>query len=146
MKPRRFEGDDVTGVLAIQASSPEASQWSRGDYERVARGEMQGWVVESREGIGGFVVARQIFAEVEIMNLAVIPDARHCGFGTALLKEALEWGKVEGATRAFVEVRASNLAALRFYQGHRFEVNGRRPRYYTAPVEDALLLSLVLRQ
>ena len=106
---------------------------------------MQGWVVEDREGIDGFLVARKVLNETEIMNLAVNPDARNCGFGSALLKEVLEWGKTAGATRAFLEVRASNMGGLRFYKGHRFEVTGRRPRYYTAPVEDALLLSLTLR-
>jgi ribosomal protein S18 acetylase RimI-like enzyme len=41
-------------------------------------------------------------------------------------------------------VRASNLSALRFYERHKFEVVGRRLRYYTAPVEDALLLTATL--
>ena len=44
-----------------------------------------------------------------------------------------------------LEVRASNIAALRFYEHHSFEIAGRRPRYYTAPVEDALLLTATLK-
>ena len=66
--------------------------------------------------------------------------------GAALLAEALKWAQTFQATQAILEVRASNLAALRFYERHKFEVVGRRPRYYTAPVEDALLLTATLGQ
>jgi len=38
-------------------------------------------------------------------------------------------------------VRASNAAALRFYERHGFQITGRRPRYYDGPIEDALLLT-----
>jgi ribosomal-protein-alanine N-acetyltransferase len=57
----------------------------------------------------------------------------------------LRWGSAFSAGQAFLEVRASNLAALRFYEQHRFQVTGRRPRYYTAPIEDALLLSAQIK-
>ena len=46
----------------------------------------------------------------------------------------------EGATRATLEVRASNAAALGLYRSFGFAVRGRRPNYYTNPVEDALIL------
>ena len=62
-----------------------------------------------------------------------------------MLGEALKWAQTFEATHAILEVRASNLAALRFYTRHKFEVVGRRPRYYTAPVEDALLLTAALQ-
>ena len=58
--------------------------------------------------------------------------------------EALQWAQTFQAASAILEVRASNVAALRFYERHKFEVVGRRPRYYTAPVEDALLLTATL--
>lgn len=141
MNLRALEPKDIPAVLSIQGSSAEASQWLRRDYERVAHGEMQGWVVEGSQGVIGFLVARQIFREIEILNLAVAPTARLQGAGSMLLKEALRWGQSLGATRAFLEVRASNQGALRFYASRAFEVTGRRPNYYSAPVEDALLLS-----
>jgi ribosomal-protein-alanine N-acetyltransferase len=44
----------------------------------------------------------------------------------------------------FLEVRASNRAALALYLSLGFSQTGRRPRYYIDPVEDALLLTLRL--
>lgn len=141
LRSRSIEEADVEQVLAIQAACPEIAQWTRWDYDRVARGEMAGWVAEEQKSVVGFIVARQIAKEIEILNFAVSPEMRGRGVGAALLQEALAWAKTFEATHAILEVRASNAAALRFYQHHRFEVVGRRPRYYISPTEDALLLT-----
>ena len=45
-----------------------------------------------------------------------------------------------GATRATLEVRASNVGARRLYERLGFAVAGLRRRYYTNPEEDALIL------
>jgi ribosomal-protein-alanine N-acetyltransferase len=144
MNVRPMAVHDVESVLAIQSACPEIAQWSAWDYESVARREMAGWVAEDERGIAGFLVARQLFGEAEILNFAVRADFRRQGTGTALLEQALEWGKTFGAERVILEVRASNLAAIRFYERHGFVVTGKRPRYYAAPIEDALLLNLSL--
>jgi [ribosomal protein S18]-alanine N-acetyltransferase len=141
---RALQSRDVKAVLAIQAACPEIAQWTAWDYDRVARGEMAGWVAEEAPGVTGFLVARRLSSELEILNFAVQADSRRCGIGAALLVAGLQWAQTFRATHAILEVRASNLAALRFYERHKFEVAGRRPRYYTAPVEDALLLTVTL--
>jgi ribosomal-protein-alanine N-acetyltransferase len=142
---RSLELRDIEDVLAIQAASPEIAQWNLWDYDRVARGAMAGWVAELDAGeMAGFLVARLVVRELEILNFAVRPAARRGGIGRALLGEALRWAKMSEAHEAFLEVRVSNVAALQFYERHNFEVTGRRPRYYTAPIEDALLLRLAL--
>ena len=141
MELRRVESRDVEAILAIQAVCPEVAQWSMWDYERVARGEMAGWVAEDGGQVVGFLIARQVANDIEILNLAVQPDARRRRLGTALLASAIEWGKAFHAENALLEVRASNLAALEFYEKHGFQATGRRARYYTAPVDDALVLT-----
>jgi ribosomal-protein-alanine N-acetyltransferase len=140
---RILEIRDIDSVVAIQSSCPEIAQWTMWDYDRVARGEMSGWVCEENAAgkeVAGFLVARRIANDLEILNFAVRSDLRRSGNGASLLSAALEWGKSFRAETAILEVRESNLAALRFYERHGFQVMGRRPRYYTAPVEDALLL------
>jgi [ribosomal protein S18]-alanine N-acetyltransferase len=142
---RPLNDRDIEDVLAIQASSPEIARWTLWDYERVARGEMSGWVAEAEGGeVSGFLVARRIASDLEILNFAVRSGARRQGVGGALLDEAMRWAKTFEAQQAFLEVRVSNLAALRFYERHNFQVTGRRPRYYTEPIEDGLVLSATL--
>ncbi len=173
---RPLESRDVEAILEIQAGCPEIAQWTAWDYDRVARGEMAGWVAtensnagpevaekvaaglaggvaagvdgeaaaEFADEVAGFLVARRLSSELEILNFAVESEWRRCGIGAKLLGAALQWAQTFEATQAILEVRASNLGALRFYASHKFEVAGRRPRYYTAPVEDALLLTATL--
>lgn len=141
---RELESRDVEPVLAIQAACPEVAQWTAWDYRRVADGDMAGWVGEENAEVVAFLIARRIASDIEILNLAVRPRARRRGVGAAILQHGLEWGGSFQAEKALLEVRASNLAALNFYERHRFEVTARRPRYYAAPIEDALLLTAAL--
>jgi ribosomal-protein-alanine acetyltransferase len=145
LRSRPIEENDVERILAIQAACPEIAQWTTWDYNRVARGEMAGWVVEEQGSVAGFIVAQKIADEIEILNFAVSPELRERGIGARLLQETLAWAKTFQATHAILEVRASNAAALRFYEHHNFQTVGRRSRYYNSPIEDALLLSVTLR-
>ncbi len=138
---RALEFRDVDVVLSIQQASPELPRWTRRDYERVAKGEMEGWVAEDGDAVMGFVVARKLADEMEILNLAVAPQARRRQLGRALLAAAFAWGRTTAIRKAFLEVRASNFAAIAFYEHHKFRSVGRRQKYYVAPVEDAIILA-----
>ena len=102
---------------------------------------MAGWVAEDGDTVLGFVVARKLADEMEILNLAVAPDARRHHLGSELLGVAFEWGRTNQIRKAFLEVRASNFAAIAFYERHNFKSVGRRQRYYVAPIEDAIILA-----
>lgn len=141
MSIRPIESCDIEVILAIQRASPEVAQWTARDYARVAAGEMAGWVAEENAEVAGFLAARRVANDLEILNFAVRAGARRRRVGTSLLREALAWSKAFQAEKALLEVRASNAAALSFYEHHGFQVTGRRPHYYAAPIEDALLLT-----
>lgn len=143
---RAMETRDVGAVLQIQEGSREAAQWTRAAYEGFARAGALAWVAESEGRVAGFLVARAAGGEMEILNLAVDAGARRRGVGSALLQAALTWAKRSFVKRMFLEVRASNEGARKFYEGHGFEFAGVRERYYREPVEDALLLGAALRR
>lgn len=88
----------------------------------------------------GFIAARLNADELHINNIAVNPAWRNRGLGHTLLDEAMRQGKRLGAKWAVLEVRAGNEAAQRLYSAHGFSVLGRRPSYYAAPIEDALIM------
>lgn len=137
---RRLELSDVESVLAIQHACPEVAQWPALEYERAAKGAIAGWVAEDENGIAGFLVARALLSESEVLNFGVRPDARRRGIGSKLLEEAIDWSKRGRARRMMLEVRASNVGAQSFYARHGFQIVGRRGRYYSNPTEEALLL------
>ena len=88
----------------------------------------------------GYVVAWFISSQGEIANLAVDPDARGRGIGSALLDAALEEARRTSTEEVFLEVRHSNLRARQLYESRGFLEVGRRRRYYRQPVEDAVIL------
>lgn len=88
----------------------------------------------------GYVCFWVVFEEFRLMTLAVGPSARRRGFGRVLLRHAMELGRAHGATRALLEVRASNAAARKLYEQEGFQQMAVRARYYANPVEDAVLM------
>ena len=83
-----------------------------------------------------------VFEELRLMNLAVQESMRRRGIGRALATEAIRMGLAQGTTRAILEVRASNEAARTLYQRMGFVQISIRPKYYTSPLEDAVLMKM----
>jgi len=94
----------------------------------------------------GFLIARQVGDEAEVLNLAVAPARRRKGEGGALLRAAVAELRKRGVTRVFLEVRESNAAGIAFYENHSFLQAGRREGYYRDPVEAALVMEIKLAE
>jgi ribosomal-protein-alanine N-acetyltransferase len=92
----------------------------------------------------GYLIARVIADEAEILNLAVTPDARRRGIGSALLQAGLDHCTRHRVTAVFLEVRESNQQARALYGAHGFRAVGQRAGYYRNPPEDAMVLRLTL--
>ena len=110
----------------------------------VARTTRTGDVTHPEKELAGFIISRLVAGELHVNNVAVRPESRRRGIGVQLLEAVLEWARSRGAGMALLEVRAGNKAAQALYSRCGFQVVGRRPSYYSRPVEDALLMSLSL--
>lgn len=97
----------------------------------------------AREGtrLVGFGGIWLMVDEAHITTIAVRPDARGRGIGTALLLALLVAAREGGATSATLDVRVSNLGAQRLYERLGFRPAGRRVRYYDDNGEDALIMT-----
>ena len=97
----------------------------------------------------GFVLARNIKGEAEILTIAVSRRARNRGVGRLLMDRVLQELHSERAESLFLEVDEENEPALRLYRRLRFEEVGRRPAYYRKPDgrrTSALTLKRTLRR
>lgn len=133
---------DLDGVVEVEAVS-FINPWTRQMYLSELRYESIARIYVLRtpvHQVAGFCSFWLVFDEVHINNLAVRPECRGRGYATALLRHILREGEGLGARRATLEVRRSNLAAIRLYERLGFEVAGTRRAYYTHPTEDALIL------
>ena len=88
----------------------------------------------------GFCLSWVVLDELHIHQVAVTPSLRRQGLGRLLLQDALHIAQQEQVVRLYLEVRASNQAALGLYQSFHFETVGVRRKYYQEPVEDAVVL------
>lgn len=138
---RPFHFRDTPSILAIQNSNHQAAQWLPSAYENLENAGEKGWVAEQNGVTLGFLVARVMGDEMEILNLAVDANTHRQGIGRELLQQAISWAAESHTIRVFLEVRSSNTAARRFYQANGFAQTGVRPNYYSNPVEAALLLT-----
>jgi tRNA threonylcarbamoyladenosine biosynthesis protein TsaB len=145
---RAFQPADATAVAQLAAASPEAAQWTESSYATLLDSGYRAWVVASgsqdASTVTGFLIARTVLPDAEILNLAVAPENRRTGIAAALLEAALSERAAAKVQRVYLEVRASNTAAISFYKKHLFRVTGARPAYYQHPVEDAVLMERVL--
>src|SRR5271155_2342378 len=102
---RKFDPRDAAAVAEILRSSPEAAEWSVKSIEQLDRRGELGWVVENDGGVTGFLVARAIADQAEVLNLCIDPAKRRIGIATALLRAALTQLPRLGAKILFLEVR-----------------------------------------
>lgn len=102
-------------------------------------------IIEHRR-IAGYVVARETAGELHINNVAVREQYRRRGIGRALLSRIVNEAHRLNVTTAFLEVRSGNTAAQALYEHCGFKAIARRSKYYSDPSEDAVVMSLVLKQ
>jgi len=97
-------------------------------------------VTETGETVG-YAGLHCVLDEGYIDNIAVRPEYRRQGVAGELLEAFLRFGRAKLAFLT-LEVRATNSPAISLYAKYGFQEVGRRKNYYTAPVEDAILMTL----
>lgn len=146
---------DLLEVVEIEESSG-LSRWGWAAYYAELQGSNKHLMLvarvpeaEQRRGwpaVAGYIVGRLGAEELHINNVAVRESYRRRGLGRALLNLILEEGKRCKIPSAFLELRAGNSAALALYEECGFRVTARRSRYYSDPVEDALVMIIQLER
>jgi len=147
---RPLHPSDLDQVLIIAAASPETPQWQPSAYLAYLPAIAQppilriALVAESTHQTLAFAAATLLLDGqqnlCQLDSIAVHPSVRRQGLGAALTRSILHWAQENGARHFSLEVRASNAAAIALYHRLGLREEGRRPRYYADPQEDALLL------
>lgn len=120
--------------------------WSEEILERQAIGEREIFLVAREDDrVLGYMGLTYVLDEGHISNVAVARAARRRGIGSALVSDMCCRCEKMGVAYMMLEVRSSNLPAIRLYKSHGFEPVGRRRDYYDEPPEDAILMTLFLK-
>ncbi len=145
----RMTEHDLLEVVEIEESSG-LSRWGWAAYYAELQGNNRNLMLVARirnarnrrggHSLAGYIVARMGAEELHINNVAVREPYRRQGIGRTLLKRILVEAKAAPIVCAYLELRAGNTAALKLYEQCGFQVTARRERYYSDPVEDALVM------
>src|SRR6267378_4086258 len=111
--------DDVPALVAIEREASSAAHWTHEQYERLVE---SGIVLVAMDGgnISGFACAKKVAGVWEIENMVVAKRGRRRGIADGLLDAILRRARNEGSPAVWLEVRESNLLALRLYEKHGF--------------------------
>lgn len=137
---RPYQPGDGEVVFEIGSQSPQAAQWSKESYDRAHSSGQILLTAELNGQVCGFLVARIIGDEAEILNIAVDKLHRRNGIGSGLLTAAISAAQAQNAKNIYLEVRESNSAAICFYRQHGFERTSQRRGYYSSPTENAVVM------
>jgi [ribosomal protein S18]-alanine N-acetyltransferase len=145
---REMATQDLDHVVRLLGESVEAPRWTRRHCEQILLAApsdplaLFGLVALIGGRLVGFAVASWLRQEAaaEVEALVVEREHRRQGIGAALIDACMAWAAKAGASAIRLEVRASNAAAISLYHRCGFSTKGTRHAYYSAPMEDALLL------
>jgi ribosomal-protein-alanine N-acetyltransferase len=136
--------DYLEAVTHLESTAGDVG-WSRAHFEKEASLPFSRFFVLILEeqvcGYGGFW---KVVDEAQITNLVIAPERRRQGWGQKVLQHLIDRARQEKCTRGTLEVRAQNQAAQALYRKAGFANVGRRAKVYQKPIEDAVLMEMML--
>lgn len=142
---RPMRDSDLDAVMAIEQRA-YPFPWTRGIFRDCLKAEYPAWVLIEHGLVIGYGILSVAADEAHVLNVCVAPERQGRGLGRGLLRALVKTSRDQRAGRIFLEVRPSNLGAIRLYHSEGFNEIGRRPRYYPARDgrEDALVMAMEL--
>ena len=136
----RMKESHVSAIAELEAMLFSAP-WDEASVRSELTNELSVWLVAVEDGrVQGYIGSQTVLGESDMLNLAVHPEHRRVGIGRKLTCSLCNALREAGSHCITLEVRASNEPAKALYESLGFVSVGRRPRYYSRPIEDADIL------
>lgn len=145
-----MEGADCAAVAALHASRFPLP-WGEDEFASLFSQEtVYGFIAMQTNAwagrpVAGFVLARAVAGEAEILTVAVSERHGRAGLGWRLMRAAMSEANLRGATEMFLEVDSANRAAISLYAKLGFVKVGERAAYYQG-ADGARSTALVMRR
>ena len=138
---RRMTEHDIEPVWQIERDL-FSMPWSKPSFlYEVSDSRVSYTIVAVEDGaVAGYAIAWFVEDELHIGNMAIARDRQGRGLGKRLLEHLLEVAAARRIKYATLEVRASNVRAIRLYRSHGFRGIALRRGYYSDNGEDALVM------
>jgi len=141
----KTEYSDIESI-ALTEKECFSSPWSETSLREALDNPHHRFFTARLDGeIIGYIGAYNVLGEVSVTNIAVKKEYRKRGAGSMLLEKLITSSADEGADFITLEVRPSNESAVNLYTKYGFLKAGLRRDFYSAPKEDALLMTKRLK-
>ena len=139
---RGMKEADLEDILEMEREC-FATPWSRESFEMEFKNKFARYVVAEIDGkVVGYGGLWLIIDEAHITNIAVREEYRKMDVGSHILSGLVAISLKRDIKSMTLEVRASNVAAIRLYEKYDFKEAGIRPKYYSDNNEDAIIMWL----
>lgn len=147
MRIRDARGGDAGAIDALERQC-FADPWPEEAVAAYINGENCLMLCAEGEGgeLLGYVGMQHVLDEGYIGNVCTAPQHRRRGVARALLAELEARSRALDLAFLTLEARASNAAAIALYEGAGYGRVGTRPGYYQHPAEDAVIMTLFLKE
>ena len=138
--------DQLNTVLAVELRT-YAYPWSRGNFMDALNSGHQAQLLMADDVLLGYFIAMKGVEEVHLLNITIAPEHQGQGWAWVCLDALAVWARGQAAKYLWLEVRVSNVRAIKVYAAHGYERVGQRKDYYPAANgrrEDAIVMSLKL--
>jgi len=138
---------DIDEVFALE-TSVYPHPWTRGNFVDSLSSGYNCWVLRDAAGqLVGYFLLMAVVDEAHLLNVAVAKERQREGLGRYLLDKIAACARGLTMESILLEVRPSNLRALKIYETYGFSEIGRRRAYYPAhngQREDAIVMRFSL--
>ena len=139
---RRMRPDDIEPVRAIDAAV-YSRPWSTAMWRHELTDPQRHHLVATRsQDVIGHAGLLFVTDEAHVTTVAVDPDSQGRGVATLLVLDLLDEARSRAVEAATLEVRSADRRAQRLYTRLGFAPSGVRRRYYSDPVDDAVVMWL----
>ena len=148
MNIRKMKDTDIAAVSRIEKLT-HIQPWSENVLTDCYHSDYLCLVAEENDyqkELKGYIILSQVLDEAHLLNLCVSSKHQGFGLGRELTARGIKEVVKRGARKMFLEVRRSNMRAIRLYESFGFSEIGIRTNYYqgSSLSEDAVVMALVL--
>ena len=148
MNIRKMKDTDIAAVSRIEKLT-HIQPWSENVLTDCYHSDYLCLVAEENDyqkELKGYIILSQELDEAHLLNLCVSLKYQGFGLGRELTARGIKEVVKRGARKMFLEVRRSNMRAIRLYESFGFSEIGIRTNYYqgSSLSEDAVVMALVL--
>lgn len=121
---REAEIADIPTIYALSSHFSGATEaWTQAGIEEIIKNR-QGYyalIAEWNGEIIGYALGRFAWGKLHLMDIVVKEEMRSRGIGKKMMKQLIDLAKSKTLSEVYLEVKASNIPAIKLYQSFAFK-------------------------